>query len=78
MSMHVAIAILAGLFVSPLTLSTLPAQSTRSSAAAQYAARSKGDVVELEDTKHRTVVTIVPLLVSVRIGDGPPGSMPCV
>jgi aldose 1-epimerase len=48
------------LFVSPLTLSPLPAQSTRPSAATQYAARSKGDVVELEDTTHRTVVTIVP------------------
>jgi aldose 1-epimerase len=57
------LATLAALFVSPLAQSTLPAQSTRStrpSAAAQYAARTKGDVVELEDTKHRTVVTIVP------------------
>jgi aldose 1-epimerase len=61
------IALLVALLLSPLALPaspTLPARGTqpRSTAAAAtpYAVRSKGDVVELEDTKHQIVVTVLP------------------
>ena len=41
-----------------LLLSLAPPLTSVSSA--QYAARREGDVVRLEDTKHQTVVSIIP------------------
>lgn len=57
------IALLAALLLSPLMLSTprMESQSKpQSQGAAPYAARSNADVVQLEDTKHQIVVSIVP------------------
>jgi aldose 1-epimerase len=49
------IAIVAALLLTPLMLSALQTQS-----ATPYAARQKDDVVQLEDTKHQIVVSIIP------------------